>query len=115
MSSPLILYLIIGIAALLLIVAIYVVRKGSPDHVPNYRAFFVLGIVWLPIGLGAQNPSLWIIGLIFMIIGIMNRSKWKVQPKWSEMPPEQKKMKLTLILIFSLILVLGILAFYVVD
>lgn len=51
---------------------------------PNYQVFFILGIFFLPMGIvlmiTIDNPAFIGItgmGLIYMVIGLANRDKWK--------------------------------------
>ena len=75
---------------------------------PDYRVFFILGITWLPIGIATDNPGLWGMGAVFMAIGLANRSKWKEQPKWSEMDPEKRKTKILIIVGITALLLAGL-------
>ena len=73
-------YIAIGI--LVLMIAIFVVFKSryNPNQgmrEPEYRTFFIMGIAFVPIGIGAGNSVFWILGLVFLILGITNREKWK--------------------------------------
>lgn len=47
----------------------------------NYRLFFIFGIIWFPLGIvfynTTKNIGFLIMGLIFLIIGIVNKEKWK--------------------------------------
>jgi hypothetical protein len=92
MSNPIIIVLIILIA-LLFVFLIVRSRSADPDrkHVPNYRALFILGITWIPIGIGTENPGLWTIGLVFMTIGLVNKAKWGQETKWADLSPEIKE------------------------
>jgi len=65
-----------------LMVAIFVVFKSryNPNQgtrEPEYRTFFIMGIAFIPIGIAAGNSVFWILGLVFLILGITNREKWK--------------------------------------
>ena len=72
--------LIVGIAAALIIVK----RKKTGDiREPDYRAFFLMGICFLPVGIPLSiaigNPGLMgisALGLFYMVIGLANRDKW---------------------------------------
>ena len=51
---------------------------------PDYRAIFVLGICFLPLGIplsiAVKNPGLLgisALGVVYVIIGLQNRDKWK--------------------------------------
>jgi hypothetical protein len=87
-------------------------RKGELKRNPDYRAFFVLGISFLPIGIATENTGLWAMGLIFMILGAANRNKWKDTPKLSEMEPERRRVKLLIIGILTVFLLTALL-FYI--
>ena len=80
----------IGLLALLVLIGIIlllIVWKKKKEGIvkePNYQVFFVLGIMWFPVGvifLFAVNS---VIGFAFMAMGIAylaisigNRDKWK--------------------------------------
>jgi len=82
MNNYLILTLLIGIALLVVIFAMKAFKnKGQLKRGPDYRAFFILGITYLSIGIATENPGLWGMGTIFMILGAVNRDKWKEEPK----------------------------------
>jgi len=64
-------------------------RKEGKLAEPDYRAFFVMGIVWVPVGIVfmfilslsdipfVTGVPLWIMGLVYLTIGLANRDKWK--------------------------------------
>jgi len=62
--------LILGIA-----IALYS-RKGKPQKEPDYSVFFILGVVWFPIGIATDNMAFFVLGLAYMAIGLANRDKW---------------------------------------
>ena len=94
MADPLLVSIIV-VAALVVVLGLMVTyslwkkSKGGRISPSNYRAFFLMGLVWLPIGVILVILS-WVIdmpiiygiplfalGLIFLIIGLWNRNKWK--------------------------------------
>ena len=89
-ASVMSLLLLIGIVVTLLLVAVLRKRKkeGKAGET-DYRAFFIMGIVFLPTGFAmmmvyflAELPfeiglPLFALGLIYLIIGLANRDKWK--------------------------------------
>ncbi|MBT3338031.1 MAG: hypothetical protein HN855_08585 [Anaerolineae bacterium] len=112
MTSSIILAALITI----LIVALgilFIYKRKDPEykHEPDYRVFFILGITWLPLGIATDNPAFWGMGAVFMIAGLANRDKWKEQPKFSEMDPAKRKLKLSIIIGLTVLLVAGILVF----
>ncbi len=48
--------------------------QGTRD--PEYRTFFIMGAAFVPIGIATGNAGFWVMGLIFLIMGITNREKW---------------------------------------
>ena len=71
-------WLMISIAVLIIILAIVaiMIRKKNKTP-PDYYSFFVIGLVWTPLGITMDNPVLWIMGLVFMTVGLANKDKWK--------------------------------------
>lgn len=57
-------------------VLIFVKRKGDLSTT-DYRVFFILGLVWLPMGIATDNYAFTGIGAVFMIVGLANRDKWQ--------------------------------------
>ena len=54
------------------------------NTIKGYDVFFVLGAVWVIVGLLIyRNPSVWPLGLIFLIIGLIGNysNKKKNQPR----------------------------------
>jgi len=70
--------ILIVIAVLVVLLGLFVWRAKGSDapHKTNYRALFVVGISWIPIGLATENNVFWILGLFFMLTGWTNRDKW---------------------------------------
>jgi len=84
------LLLLVGIVVTLLLVAVLRKRKrGGKAGETDYKAFFIMGLAFLPTGLSmmvvyffAEIPfevglPLFALGLIYIIVGLVNRDKWK--------------------------------------
>ena len=83
--------IILAIAVVTGILAVVMVRKRKKEGKPqaDYRIFFLLGITWLPFSIILMIVSfilqipfyigfpLLALGLIYLIIGLANRDKWK--------------------------------------
>jgi len=87
--------------------------KRKENRKPNYKLFFIIGICWVPVGIATQNYVFMVAGLAFMILGLMKKKEWKDQPKWEELSPAEKKMKLALITFLALILILGVVLYFI--
>lgn len=73
MNNYLVLAPIIGIASLVILFAVIFIYRNKGQKVePDCRTFFILGISFLPIGIATNNPGLWGVGTIFMVIGLVN-------------------------------------------
>ena len=115
MNNYLVLALIIGVGvltALLALIGIYIMNKNRGlKREPDYRVFFILGISLLPIGIATDNPGMWGVGAVFLVLGLANRNKWKTEPKWSELDPEKRKTVFLIILGLTVLLAAAV-AFY---
>ena len=83
---------ILAIAVGVGIIAASMVRKKKLEGKlaeTNYRTFFILGIIWVPFSIVLMVVSfifqipfyihlpLFALGIIYSIIGLVNRDKWK--------------------------------------
>ena len=79
--------LIIGLILIGVLVAIFLWKRKSEgiSKEPDYRAFFIMGICFLPMGilLSTSITPGFIgfagLGIVYMAIGLANRDKWKKQ------------------------------------
>ena len=113
MENPVIIILIVVIAAVLVV---FMVRSASRNNeekrVPNYRALFIIGVTWLPIGIATDNPGFWGMGAVFMIAGAVNKDKWGKETKWVDLSPGAKRIKLIVVGGLTVVL-LAALAYYI--
>ncbi len=106
-----VLMIIIAAVILLLLVATIILRKNRKTPT-NYKSFFIIGIIWIPLGIATQNYVFLVLGALFILYGLLNKSKWKDYPKWRELPPELKRMKIIAITILGIILLAGIVFYF---
>jgi uncharacterized membrane protein len=73
------LFMVIGLIVIGLVIVLYSQFKKEKIK-PNYRLFFILGMTWVPLGVvfykTTRNIGFLIMGVIFLIIGLMNKDKW---------------------------------------
>jgi len=116
MNGSLVLTLIIGVAVLMVlgvVVAIFIKSKTRNEQSEtDYRVFFILGISLLPVGIATKNPGLWGVGVVFLILGLVNRDKWKAGSTWSEIDPDKRKSVFFVILGLIFLFLLGFI-FYI--
>jgi len=69
-----------GVIIIGLAIAGYIQYKKQ-KYKPNFRLFFIFGITWVPLGIvfyhTTKNMGFLIMGLIFLIISLVNKDKWK--------------------------------------
>ena len=87
----------LGILALLVAffgIFVWNMRKKGWKHETDYKAFFVMGVVWFPLGLLFDMPFFFILGLAYMAIGLANKDKWG--KKTPANPKLKKKLMLAM-------------------
>jgi len=115
MNMPWILVSIAVAVVILAILAFFVFKGKGWDTEVNYRSYFNMGIVWLPFGIvfyllfeSVIGLVFFIMGLVFLTIGLKNRDKWGKPQKLS--PSYQKAIRIALLL-GVIFLILGIIVF----
>jgi len=107
------LWIMIAVLLIGLVLAIIAFSLPKKKMVPiDYYALFILGIIWLPLGIPLKNPGLTIMGLVFIIISIANKGKWK---KNHHSYSQLSKTKQRFIILTSIILGVLILATLVIS
>ena len=90
--------------------AIFIRKKYKRK--PNYKAFFIIGITWIPLGITTQTYMFSFIGLLFLVLGLVNKKHWKNRPKWNELSPQEKRMKIWIFIFLSVIFLFGIFSYF---
>lgn len=113
MQIPWILIALVLLLALC-IVAVVVTRKYKRP--PDYYALFIMGLIWLPLGIPLDNYFFSVMGLVLMIIGLANKDKWKKnRVDWSKMKKGERNLMLGVIILMLLLLVLGVAVFFLIN
>jgi len=115
MDKQLFITIILGLILLTAIIYAIIYRrtKGENRRPPRYKALFIVGISWIPLGIGTENRTFWIVGLALMIVGLANKNKWKDEPKWADLSPPEKKMKITMLTVLIVLMIIGIILFLI--
>ena len=67
----------LGILLMILILAFIFIKKKDRKE-PDYNVYIIIGIVFLVMSLGnSSSNSLWFLGLLFLIIGLIEKVKEK--------------------------------------
>ena len=108
---------IVVLILVLLGVFVFVSKEKKPET--DYHSLFVMGVIWIgagiPLMISANSPTLFFMGIVFMIIGLSNRKKWKqnIQEKkkrWKGLSKKDKKRFIWFRWFMFSILLIGVLA-----
>ena len=113
-------YKVLPVITLLAVVAfailIVAMKRAKKKKVKiDYRSFFIMGLTFLPMGIIFSitiNPGFFGIaglGFIYIIIGLINKDKWK-KPK--PLSPKEKEATIMLFIIGIVLLLLLISRFF---
>ncbi len=105
--------LMLVIAIIIIGLAIFVAitqRKKKETH--NYRSWFFIGICWIPIGIVTKNLAFLAIGIIFTVLGLVNKNKWREEKKWSDLTPVEKRHKIILVAVGAILLIAALVVYF---
>jgi uncharacterized membrane protein YiaA len=109
------LWIVLGAIVLLGIVAgvvAYQRKKAGIKHETDFKAFFIMGLAFLAIGIINREMSFFfIMGLVYIALGLVNKDKWKKEKPWKKLSKQEKKVKLTVLISTLILLVAGIIVF----
>lgn len=102
--------ILISAAAALIVLGVIVVmlwRKGRLKKTStNYYALFIMGMIWLAVGIPLGNYALSVMGFIFMLLGLAHRTEWKQnQEKHAMLRPGEDKVMLIIMLVLLFIII----------
>ena len=100
--------LVIFVLIIILSIVAYYAKKYRKTPT-DYYSLFIMGIIWLPFGLILDNNVLTILGIVFLIIGLVNKNKWKKNKKsWDKLSKDKKRIKIIIIGILSVLVLAGL-------
>lgn len=104
----------VAVAIVLLgVLAIFFIKSKEGKHKVDYYSLFLIGLIWVAVGIPLKNSALWIVGVVFFIIGLANKEKWKKnRTDWKKVTKRQKKILYIAIVMLFLLLVAGIIVFW---
>ncbi len=116
-SIPWILISVAVLIVLLAVIFIFALKKNKRRE-PDYFTFFILGIIWLgagiPLGINSNNWGFFIMGIAFMIIGLVNKDKWKKNHvRYKDLTPSEKKIKFWILIILGILVLAGLVVFWI--
>lgn len=100
---------------LLAVIAVVLNRKDKVTPM-DYYALFILGFIWLILGLIVKNVPLIFLSLIFIMFGWSKNDKWK-RKKFgpSQLNKHERKIWVMTIIILSVIIILGFILYILVS
>ena len=106
------LFILIGLMVIGLVFVLYSQFKKEKIK-PNYRLFFIFGMTWIPLGVvfykTTRNIGFLIMGVIFLIIGLINKDKWG---ETAIVNPQKRKLLIGLIFTGLLVLITFLLKYF---
>ncbi|MCK5624753.1 hypothetical protein KAI04_02845 [Candidatus Pacearchaeota archaeon] len=109
----LVLILILVAIVVLGILAIFFIKAKEGKHKVDYYSLFIMGIIWLVVGILLENSALWILGTLFFAFGLANKDKWKKNKmNWKKITKKQKKIIYIIMVMLFLLVVAGIIVFW---
>jgi len=101
------------VIVLLGVLAIFFIKSKEGKHKVDYYSLFLIGIIWVAVGIPLNNSALWIIGIVLFIIGLANKDKWKKNKMdWKKITKRQKNILYIATVMLFLLLVAGIIVFW---
>jgi hypothetical protein len=77
-------------------------RKQRPT---DYFSIFIMGLLWIVIGLPTQNYALMSLGITSIIVGLLHKKSWKKNRlKWKHLDDHEKLVQLALMILVMLML-----------
>lgn len=105
-AAPWILISILTLLMLLLIVWIYAKKKYNRSV--DYYNLFLIGMFWTVIGLPLNYSELSIIGIVLMIIGLVNKNKWKKNKRrWKDLSKKERKLIILITIILTALVLIS--------
>lgn len=110
-------WVILTVGALIIMLLILALVFRDKNHRTDYHAFFIMGIIWLiigiPLALSSESPTLFIMGLIFTAVGLIHHKDWKKNIKerknhWNKMSKKEKKRLMLFRWIMLALLLIGL-------
>jgi len=113
-------WLIIAILIAVIILGILAVvlrYMGKEKKRPDYYSFFVMGFIWLAIGIPLQNNALMLLGAVFAVVGLANIDKWDKTKRtpWKKMKDKDKKLRIIILTVLGAFILAGIILFFLVK
>ena len=108
-------WIMISIVVLIVLLAVvyFWINKGKKRRPVDYYSLFVIGLVWLPFGIIMKNPFFFIMALVFLGLGLVNKDKWKAnRRRWKDLDKIERRAVLVITVVLMLLVFAGLVAWY---
>ena len=106
-------WILISIAVLIIILAVaaILIRKKTKTP-PDYYNLYIIGMVWFVIGIPLKNSVLWMMGLVFMIAGLVHKKDWKKnRRRWKDLDKDQRLIVAIIMILLGILVLAGFVLF----
>ena len=113
--ADLMMWIIFGIILALLIsfIVFTILQRKYKKRPIDYYSFFIMGVIWLVIGLPFRNWTLVVLGAVFTVVGFVNKKKWKQnRVTWNDLTKQEKKLRIWIFSILGVLLLIGLIVYY---
>lgn len=120
-TIPWIMILVLILLVVLGLLAIFAIKARKGKHKIDYYSFFWIGLIWVLFGAFSwfrykTFSGLLAIGLVFLIIGLANKSKWKKNHRtWKDYNAKERRYMFWIVIILGILLLAGGVVFYLVE
>lgn len=100
-----------GIIFVLIVILgiVFLIKYKDKKKEPDYFGIFNGGIVFLLFGVAMESCAMFFLGVIFLLIGAINKKKWKnSEDYWKNSTKTQKILKILLTIILGLLVAISL-------
>ncbi|MFH0977990.1 MAG: hypothetical protein V1837_01680 [Candidatus Woesearchaeota archaeon] len=106
-------FLAIMLVILILLVAAMVLFKPKKKTPTDYHGLFMIGALWVIIGIPFRNYWLAGIGAIFIVVALANKHKWKKNKQsWQKLNRSEKITRLVLYILMAIVILAGLVGYF---
>jgi len=108
-------WILIAIAVLIIILAVaaILIRKKTKTP-PDYYNLFLIGLIWVVIGIPLKNNVLWMLGFVFMLAGLVHKKDWKKnRRRWKDLDKNERIISITIMVLLGILVLAGFILFVI--
>ncbi len=96
--------------------ALSIILSRGKKRKTDYYNWFLMGVIWLAIGIPFKIYVLIVMGIAFTLAGLVHYKEWDKslrRKSWNKLSKNEKKMKTILLIILTIIMFSGIIVFMI--